>query len=172
MKNNLFTFPSFPRRTAFTSLRHYGTALGIFLLGTLISFLVFHFYQEQDQNRTRGEFDHLADIRLFFIKEILEGTVAQLDYGKHFFDASHTISKDSFYTFFHYSLTLYPNLRVIGWAEAEDRAFFKTAKPMLQFSNLDRLTDSSAFQRFPMTYEGWAPPETPLTISQSNIAFL
>lgn len=169
MKSNLLTFPSFPRRTCFTHLRHYGAAIGIFLLGTLISFIVFNFYQEQDQKRTREEFDHLADIRLFFVKEILEGTVAQLDYGKHFFDASpHAISKDDFHSFFHYSLTLYPNLRIIGWAEADDQTFFKTAEPTLQFSNLDRLTDSSAFQRFPMNYEAWAPPETPLTISQNN----
>lgn len=130
-------------------LQHYGVALFIFLSGLVISLAVFRFYQMQDINQTKAEFNRLADLQLFFIKDILNETMEQIDEIKQFYLAANLISKEDFHILVRNSFNLYPNLLAIGWIDQQLQGIQKDSG--LEFKDLNFL-DFTHDHFFPFTY--------------------
>jgi PAS domain S-box-containing protein len=107
----------FPWTVSLAQLRHYTLAFLILLIGTLLSLAVFRFYQVQDEARTQAEFDHLADIRLFYIQTLFERSIQQVDTLKQFYHSSFGEQKN-FQEFVHYTLDRFNNFMAIGWLDA------------------------------------------------------
>lgn len=133
-------------------LRHYGTALLIFLFGLIISFAAFHFYQMQDIKRTRAEFDRVADLRLALMKEVFLDTLEQMEYINNFFHASSDITRDDFRNFTQGILSRYPNYLALGWLEAHSKPL-QSSQTYEGFQFIDAANpESTQSQFFPLTY--------------------
>ena len=78
-------------------LRHYGIAILIFIIGLLLTFTAFRFYQREDLKHKQIEFNRIAYLRLFLMKDILLGTEQAMESIKGFFYATDPVSKNRFY---------------------------------------------------------------------------
>jgi PAS domain S-box-containing protein len=135
-------------RNYWMHLRHYSTALLIFLIGLLFSLAAFHFYQMQDLNQMHAEFDRVADLRLFLIKDILLETLEQVDHIKQFFYATANVTRKDFSIFVHNIFNLYPNFLILGWIEAHPSS---SSTIGLDFINLNQKSSTNAYI-VPFTY--------------------
>lgn len=148
-------------------LRHYGIAIVIFLLGLSLSMMAFNFYQKQEMNRTKSEFDRMADHRFLRIKDILHADLEQLELIKQFFSASDQITQEDFHTFVRISFHYHPSLIALGWIKAnESDTSFPPSSIGLEF--MDHTSPSSKPQIFLLTYLERANRDHPLQISSSD----
>lgn len=147
----IFSFGSW--RTYLGHLRHYGIALFIFLIGLFLSLGAFRFYRIQDINRTSAEFSHIADVRLFLLKDIFLATLEQLEYIKQFYLASTEVTQQDFSTFVREIFNHYPNYLALGWLDKEILTNPSTQTSVsLNFLNLDQQDKSGSSKFFPLTY--------------------
>lgn len=141
-------FSSVPWRKYWVHFSHYGIAILIFLIGLFLSFATFRFYQTQDLNRTHAEFDRIADLRLFLMKDILFETLDQMEYIKQFYYASNHVTEKEFHIFVRNIFNHYPNYLALGWLEANPPlssiTSFSTKFDFIHL-NEDTLTSSSPF---------------------------
>lgn len=145
-------------QTYFAHLHHYGFATLIFILGTLLSLTAFHLYRKQDLKRVHVEFNRLADLRLFFIKEKLTGTVEQLQMIQKFYEASTYISRDEFQIFTHNAFHLYRNLLALSWLDLESiHPNPEQAASGFTFIDFTNQQDKENQYFFPLTYLVWNP---------------
>lgn len=124
-------------------LRHYGLAILIFLLGVLLSLSAFHFYKTGDLNRTKSEFDRLADLKLYLIKDTLLANLEQIESVERFFSASGDVTQEDFHMFVNPSFNSYNPLLMLGWVQ--------TNFPKESAVGLDFIT-SSSYHFFPLTF--------------------
>lgn len=133
--------------------QHYGIALLIFLLGLLLSLVAFRFYKMQDIHRTQAEFDRIADLRLFLIKDVFSGTLEQLEYIKQFYYASEKITEKDFDIFVRASFHFYPNLLALGWIETNSYpGMGKGSSLRFEFIDFTKLPSIQIAHFFPFTY--------------------
>lgn len=163
MKIPHFHITPLPWGTYFAHLRHYSLAIVIFVLGTLISLTAFHLYRNQDLKRMQVEFDRLADIRLFLIKEKIKETADQIKMIQKLYEATQNISISEFHIFIHYSFDLYPNLLALGWLDLE-LLHQNAQQSVLGFTFIDLTNKPIKANQyfFPLTYLEWNPRIGPL----------
>lgn len=138
-------------KTHLKDLRQYGIAVLIFCLGCLVSMLIFHFYQKQEIHRTRAEFNRMADLRLFLLKDQLSDTLNQIESIKSFFYSSPNISRSSFRSFVNQIFNQYSNYVVIGWLNEDFSNVPKTKIQGFEFINL-RNSKGLPSYFFPLTF--------------------
>jgi hypothetical protein len=141
-------------------LRHYGFAILIFLLGVFLSLSAFHFYKNEDLRRTKAEFNRLADLKLYLIKDILLANLEQMEAIERFFYASGQVTRKDFHLFVSPSFHSYNSpLLILGWAEAN--------LPKQSAIGLDFIAPSSS-HFFPLTYLEMADSRNPLFFDDSD----
>lgn len=154
---------TFPWQHYWAHLRNYGIAILIFLLGLFLSFATFRSYQQQDLNRTRAEFDRLADLRLFLIKDNLLAISEQMNAIQQFYDASDDVTEKDFHHFVHNFFNFSQSLIAFGWIEANGRDLSSTVG--LEFIDITQpITSVKTSKFFPFTYLEKANIEQPLYI--------
>jgi PAS domain S-box-containing protein len=146
--------------------RHYGIAIIIFLIGLFLSLIAFRLYETQDLNRTRTEFDHAADLRIFLIRNVLFETLEQIETIKQFYYASNEVTPQDFHIFVHHSFKDHPNLLMWGWIAAHPPEHLPK-KSALGLKFVDLTQPSSSSQFFPFTYFEKGHPHQPLDIDYS-----
>jgi signal transduction histidine kinase/CHASE1-domain containing sensor protein len=129
--------------------RHYKAAIAIFLIGSLLSFAAFRFYQHQDLNKSQEEFDHLADLRLYVAKDALLMLKGQINAVKQFFYASQDVSEATFHTFVHEFLTTTPHFLSIGWVTPLSATH---GQFNFLFGDLSTPHSPTVTKKFPLTY--------------------
>lgn len=116
-------FPPFspaPLTHYWSRFRQYIIAILIFILGLLITYGAFHFYQKQDLKRAHIEFNRIADLRLFLVKDIItHQTIIPLESLQQFFITSKEVTENSFQLLAHNILTFNPNYLAIGWIQPD-----------------------------------------------------
>lgn len=148
----MLNFPFFSSPTwqkFWNRIRHYGIAFCIFLIGLLISLLVFRFYQMQFLNRKHAEFDRIADLRLFLMKDAFLETLEQIEYIKNFYIASTEVTDSDFSDFVHAIFIRYPNYLALGWLQADSSP--SSEANGFNFVNLE-FTEEEPSRFFPLTY--------------------
>lgn len=151
MTKNYPSFSFLSWRTFWNRFSHYGIAFCIFLIGLLISFLIFRFYQIQNVNRTHAEFDRIADLRLFLMKEAFLETLEQIEYINNFYNASNQVTSKDFGDFVHEIFTHYHNYLALGWLDSNSPLnSAQNSSIGFNFINLDQNEGISHF--FPLTY--------------------
>jgi PAS domain S-box-containing protein len=144
-------FSSISWRTYWIQLRHYGIAILIFLIGVLLSLAAFRFYQIQNINRTHAEFNRIADLRLFMIRDILLETLQQMESIAQFYYASPKASKENFQIFVRHIFHRSPNYLALGWIQ-EDLLLNPSIKSAVGLNFID-LQDAHTHSLFyPFTY--------------------
>lgn len=154
MKFN-FPFSSFPLgKVSWSRFRYYGIANLIFLTGLLFSFVIFRFYQTQDLQRSRVEFDRITDLCLFLIKDILLDTLEQMEYIKQFYYSSNAeISVRDFSIFVRSIFNLYPNYLALGWTKAPSLPSSSSIPSSIGLDFIDLSQDKPTQSHFfPLTY--------------------
>ncbi len=144
-------------QTYFAHLHHYGFAILIFIVGTLISLTAFHLYRKQDLKRIHVEFNRLADLRLFFIKEKLKETIDQLKMIQKLYEVNPNISEKEFLVFTHNSFHLYPNLLTISLLKQKPFHLIPEQAPGFTFIDFANPQDTESQYFFPLTYLAWNP---------------
>ncbi len=149
--------------------KHYWIALLIFLLGMLISLAAFHFYEKQEAKRAQLEFNRLADIRIFLIKDEIKEILEQVDSVKSFFNASSHVSKDHFNVFTNYALNLHPDIVFLGWYSFDsEESVSESDKPKLKFFSLEHDYGDSQYRFFALDYLRLSNANKPFYIDRKD----
>jgi hypothetical protein len=131
-------FSSISWSNYWSQLRHYGIAILIFIVGLLLTFATFRFYRHDDLNHEHIEFNRIADLRLFLMRDILLDTIQAMESIKFFFYASEEVTKNDFNIFIHNTLNLHPNYLALGWIDAEAENSSGESSIGLRFINLKK----------------------------------
>jgi signal transduction histidine kinase/CHASE1-domain containing sensor protein len=152
-----------------SEFKNYWIALLIFLLGILFSIGAFRFYENQELKQTRIEFNRLADIRIFLIKNEIIGIIEQINNIKNFFNASSHVSKDEFNTFTSHTLELYPDLIFLGWYSFNaSESVLKDNKPLLKFISSKAELNNIHYHFFSLDYLEQSHPQKIFYIEQKE----
>lgn len=154
--------------TYLQNVKFYWVAFLIFVLGELISLFFFKLNQQSEDIRMRTEFNRLADIRTFFIKQALKDTFDQIDYVQQFYYSSGNLSEEMFKTFTSHILKN-SNLLALGWMSLENEPLSLLTRDQqnssqLNFASLSPLPPSIAHQIF-FTYLNESKSNVKLYIS-------
>lgn len=153
MTINPLKLRSLPWHTYLKQFKHYWIALLIFLLGVLLSIGAFRFYEQQELKRTQLEFNRLAEIRIFLIKDEIKGIVEQLNNVKQFFYASTHVTNDDFNIFTSHALELFPDLLCLGWYSFNPpESMPDSDKASLKFISIEPYLSNTQYHFFSLDY--------------------
>ena len=111
-------------------LGRYGAAVSVLFLGSVLSVLLFHIVQDQEQARTQAEFERQANSYVAAIQKRMERNLEVLESIAGLYAASIKVERDEFRAFVKGPLSRHEEIQALSWNQLvkdSDRASYELA---------------------------------------------